>query len=140
MIDDTKAVFQAFAAYSQAFNALDPNSVAPYIHLPALLVTVDAVIPISNDAEVKGTFKQFFEKLEQGNFKESKLHSLQINQVSQNQAIVSGTATRYKTDGSVLEHFGLTYTLRKVDKDWKIVAGVLHDPTEFSATIPFSPK
>lgn len=139
MTDDTKAVFKTFTDYAQAFNTLNPDLVAPFIHLPALLITLDAVIPISNDAEVKGTFSQFFEQLKQGDFKESKVHGLQINQVSQNQAIVSGTATRYKTNGSVLEHFGFTYTLRKVDKDWKIVAGVLHKPTEFSATVSLSP-
>jgi hypothetical protein len=43
-------------------------------------------------------------------------------------ALVSVGRIRYRTDGSELEQLGETYTLRKVDGDWKIVVAMVHDP------------
>lgn len=95
MTDETKAIFQTFSAYSKDFGTLNPELVAPYFHLPAMLITSAQVAPISDVEEVKGIFAILFENLKKQNFKESRLDSLHINQLSQNQAIVSGIATRY---------------------------------------------
>jgi hypothetical protein len=35
---------------------------------------------------------------------------------------------RFNTNGQELERLGETYTLRKVDNDWKIVVAMVHDP------------
>ena len=54
--------------------------------------------------------------------------------LSENIAIVSGSAIRYKkdslTDAEVeLERIGVTYSFRKAPANtWKIVAGIIHEP------------
>jgi hypothetical protein len=48
--------------------------------------------------------------------------------MSEDIALVSVSRVRYKTDGSELEQLGETYTFRKTEKDWKIVAAMVHDP------------
>lgn len=134
--DTINSIFKTFTEYSTAFGKLDPELIPTYFHLPAMLMNAEIVAPMTDTQDVKNVFTKLFEKLKHDNFKGSKLDSLKIYEVSQNQAIVTGVATRYREDGSVLEHFGLTYTFRNTDQGWKIIVGVLHDPNEFSASTP----
>jgi hypothetical protein len=134
--DTIAAVFKLFTDYSIDFGKLDSNLIPTYFHLPSMLMTSKIVAPMGDENQVKKVFTQLFEKLKHDKFKESKLDSLNISKVSENQAIVTGVATRYREDDSVLEHFGLTYTLRNTNQGWKIIVGVLHDPNEFSASVP----
>lgn len=134
--DAIAAVLKTFTDYSIDFGKLNPDLIPQYFHLPAMLMTSKDVELMTDEYKVKAVFKELFDQLEFAEFKESKLNSLQIRQVSDNQAIVMGVATRYKQNDSILDHFGLTYTLRNTDKGWKIIVGVLHDPNEFSATVP----
>jgi hypothetical protein len=67
------------------------------------------------------------------NFKESKIiGELKTTQLSDNQGQVVGIAKRFDKDNKEIEHFGFTYTLRKVKDKWKIIAGVLHEPETLS--------
>ena len=51
-----------------------------------------------------------------------------VNQMSDNTALVTVSRIRYATDGRELERFGETYTLRKIEGDWKIAVAMIHDP------------
>ncbi|HEY5138117.1 MAG TPA: hypothetical protein VIJ25_02190 [Methylococcales bacterium] len=134
--DTIAAVLKTFTDYSNDFGKLEPDLMPKYFHLPAMLMTSGEVALMTENSSVIGVFTQLFAQLEHAGFKESKLNSLQISLVSEKQSIVSGVATRYKQNDSILEHFGLTYTLRRTDNSWKIIVGVLHDPNEFSASVP----
>jgi hypothetical protein len=129
MKDLTKDVRDTFSAYSEAFGTLDPNQVVKFFNTPAMLMTPKDFALMLDEATIKLVFLQLFTDLKQKNFKESTLNSYQVTQLSENQAIVSGAATRYDKAGKVLEEFGLTYTLRLDSSQWKIVAGVLHETT-----------
>jgi hypothetical protein len=73
------------------------------------------------------------DKLRKENFKESKiLGSLQVSQFSDNQGLVVGVAKRFNQEDEEMEHFGFTYTLREVEGNWKIIAGVLHESETLS--------
>lgn len=65
--------------------------------------------------------------LEKDNYDHSETDQLSTKLLSKNTALVSGIGTRLKKDGSELEKFGFTYTMRKTDTDWKIIAGIIHD-------------
>ena len=52
---------------------------------------------------------------------------LEVSQVSETIAFVSVSRVRYKTDKQELERLGETYTFRKRDDTWKIVAAATHD-------------
>jgi len=93
-----------------------------------MLMTSEQVALMKNDEDIRGVFAALFHNLKLNSFKRSELESTQVKQLSQSQAVVSGVATRYREDGSVLEHFGLTHTQRKMEQDWQIIVGVLHDP------------
>jgi hypothetical protein len=123
----------AFGAYAQAFNSLDPKQVEPFFHLPAMLMTSAEVAVMQNSIEVCKVFKTLMEDLKVKDFKESKIiGSLKVTQLSDNQGQVVGVAKRFNKADKEIEHFGFTYTMRKVEDRWKIIAGVLYEPETFS--------
>ncbi len=125
--DQTASILATFRDYTQAFETLDPQQVVPYFHQPAMLVTTAKVSVLNNTDDIKRVFWILFANLTLKEFKCTQIDALRAEQVSENQAIVSGTATRYDINNLVLDRFGLNYTLRKVDGNWKIVVGILHD-------------
>jgi ketosteroid isomerase-like protein len=127
MQDKTNAILQAFGAYAKDFESLDPEKVAPYFHANATLMTAREVAFMSDQSAVKNVFQLLFDDLKGKGFKYSKMNSAHVKQLSDNQAVVSGSATRYRSDKTELETFGLTYTLREEKDTWKIIFGILHD-------------
>ena len=126
-------ILKEFGAYAQTFNLLEPSKVAPFFHLPAMLITSEEVAIMQNSVEVCGVFEKLMNDLRKRKFKESKIiGSLKVTQLSDNQGQVVGVAKRFDELGTEIEHFGFTYTLRKVETKWKIIAGVLYEPATLS--------
>jgi 3-oxoadipate enol-lactonase len=126
-------ILREFGAYAQTFNLLDPKQVEPFFQVPAMLITSEEVAVMQNSIEVCGVFEKLMNDLRTKKFKESKIiGSLKVTQLSDNQGQVVGVAKRFNESGTEIEHFGFTYTLRKVETKWKIIAGVLYEPETFS--------
>lgn len=139
MEDQREAILKTFVAYIQNFNLLQPTKVAPFFHLPAILITSGQVAVMQTSIEVLGVFAVLIDDLKDKSFKQSKIiGDLQITQLSDNQGQVVGAAKRFNDRDEEIEYFGFTYTLRKIqDKgtvtdEWKIIAGVLHEAETLS--------
>jgi 3-oxoadipate enol-lactonase len=129
MDNQLDAIRNTFIEYAQAFNRLDPIQVEPFFQVPSMLMTSEQVVVMKESKEVIRVFTVLMDGLKKKNFKESKiLGSLKVSQLSNNQGQVIGIAKRFDTKDKEIEHFGFTYTLRKVEEKWKIIAGVLHEP------------
>jgi hypothetical protein len=127
------AILQTFGAYIQAFNSLEPTKVLPFFHLPAMLMTTKEVAVMEKPIEVLGIFAMLMDDLKHKNFKESQIvGALEVKQLSDNQGQVIAVAKRFNDKDEEIEHFGFTYTLRKVEDTWKIVTGVLYEPEPLS--------
>jgi hypothetical protein len=126
-------ILRSFGAYAQTFNLLDPKQVEPFFHSPAMLMTSAEVAMMQNSVEVCKVFETLMNDLKIKEFKESKIiGSLKVTQLSDNQGQVVGVAKRFNKADKEIEHFGFTYTMRKVKDKWKIIAGVLYEPETFS--------
>jgi hypothetical protein len=132
MNNQLDAIKNTFIKYAKAFNLLDPKQVEPFFQIPSIMMSSDLVMVMKESNEVIGLFKALMNKLKYDNFKESKILSLQISQLSDNQGLVIGVAKRFNQADQEIEHFGFTYTMRKVEDNWKIIAGVLHEPETLS--------
>jgi 3-oxoadipate enol-lactonase len=133
MTTELAAIKDSFIAYSIAFNSLQPTKVLEFFHLPAMLMTSKEVAVMEKSIEVLGVFAILMDGLKEQKFKESKIVSpLKITQLSENQGQVVAVAKRFNQANEEIEHFGFTYTLRKVEDKWKIIAGVLHEPATLS--------
>jgi hypothetical protein len=136
MEDQLKAIESIedeFIAYSIAFNLLEPTKVLDFFHLPAMLMTSKEVALMEKPLEVLGVFAILMDGLKAQQFKESKIVSpLKITLLSENQGQVVAVAKRFNQADEEIEHFGFTYTMRKVEGHWKIISGILHEPETFS--------
>jgi hypothetical protein len=132
MTDQTPAIPKTFAetfgAYAKAFNTLEPKEVEHFFNKPSMLMTSEEYVVMTDSKTVLGVFEKLMKSLKAKDFKESKVLSLETKQLSDNQGLVVGTAKRFDKADQEIEHFGFTYTLRKVGDEWKIIVGVLHDP------------
>jgi hypothetical protein len=126
-------ILKTFIDYIKAFNSLEPTKVLPFFNVPAMLITSKEVAVMQKPIEVLGVFAILMDDLKHKNFKESQIvGSLEVNQLSENQGEVIGVAKRFDRSDAEIEHFGFTYTLRKVEDKWKIIAGVLYEPETLS--------
>lgn len=137
-MNDESTVLDTFRDYTEAFRKLDPKALLPFYHYPALVINKDEkpkilIHPIIGLFGFSGVMKDLRKK----GFGYSKLHELSAKQLSENVVIVSGTATRHRKDDTEIEKIGFTYTLQKTSKQWKIVAGIIHDAETF-LTLPKS--
>ncbi len=153
MSNEIEAVKAQFIKYSEVFNKLDPKLILPFFALGSILITTGVVATMTTEQEVEGVFTQFMGLLKKQNFTCSKLDvdNLSAKMLSDNIAIVSGSAIRYKKEPGTdtkeveLERIGVTYTFRKdppaptakateppateaTANPWKIVAGIIHQP------------
>ncbi len=148
MFNEIEAVKAQFIEYSKVFNKIDPKLILPFFAVGSILITTGVVATMTTEQEVEGVFTQFMGLLKKQNFTHSELDldNLSAKMLSDNMAIVSGSAIRYKKDPGTdtkeveLERIGVTYTFRKDipeatattpqpnDGIWKIVSGIIHKP------------
>jgi NTF2-like protein (DUF6841) len=93
-----------------------------------MFVSPQGVRVLATPSEVESLFNRLMESLTARGFAQSWLTDFEVKQMSEDIALVSVSRVRYKTDGSELEQLGETYTFRKTENDWKIVAAMVHDP------------
>ena len=127
MNNDPQAVLSTFYRYAKTFEALNPLPVLAFYHYPAILISPNKAVAVKNRIVGFVTFLIIMHDLKRRKYGYSKTESLSVRQLSHNLAIVSGTVIRYKKDDTELERFGLTYTLRQVAGNWKIIVGILHE-------------
>ncbi|QZZ20961.1 hypothetical protein J5X98_00115 [Leptothermofonsia sichuanensis E412] len=118
-------ILKTFLDYARAFETLVPSAVLPFYHYPAILISEQKPAKITNKIIGCVVFKIAMTKLKWRGYDHSETESLEVRQLRDDLAIVTGTVIRYKKDDSELERFDLNYTMRKVNHDWKIIIGVL---------------
>ena len=128
MARDDEAIVQAFRNYVQAFQSLEARAPVPYCQLPCLFISDQGVRVMANAGELQAFIAGLMESLKARGFSRSEVADMRVNQMSENIALVSVRRIRYKTDGSELERLGETYTFRKIDNDWKVLAAMVQDP------------
>ncbi|MBD2033771.1 hypothetical protein H6F76_01660 [Leptolyngbya sp. FACHB-321] len=126
-------ILETFQDYAEAFETLDPSVILPFYQYPAILISEQKPVKITNKIIGWAAFKIAMTRLKRRGYDHSKTESLEVRQVRDNLAIITGTVIRYKKDNSELERFDLNYTLRKVKSDWKIIVGTLLEVAEKSA-------
>jgi len=90
---------------------------------------------MTSPSEVESLLAAMMSALQRRGYGRSEIADMSVNRVSNSGAVVSVRRIRYRTDGSELERLGETYMLREVDRDWKIVAAMVHDPGAILALV-----
>ena len=127
MAEDTQIILDTFQNYAKTFETLNPLAVLHFYHYPALLISPTKVAAINNQLEGLVKLTIVMTELKFRGYDHAQTQSLSVRQLDDNLAIVSGTVIRYKKDATELERFGLTYTLRRVEENWRIITGMLYN-------------
>jgi hypothetical protein len=128
MSRDEETIARFFNEYVQAFQTLEPRSVTSYCDVPCMFITPQRVRVMTSPTEVESLLAGMMSALKARNYSRSEIVEMGVNQMSDSNALVSVSRVRFNTNGQELERLGETYTLRKVDNDWKIVVAMVHDP------------
>ena len=118
-------ILKTFLEYAQAFETLQPSVVLPFYQYPAILITEQKPVKITNNLFGWIAFKIAMMGLKRRGYHHSKTKSLEVRQLRDDLAVITGTVIRYRKDDSELERFDLNYTMRKVDDSWQIIVGTL---------------
>jgi ketosteroid isomerase-like protein len=144
MTDEEILIKTTFEQYADAFQALEPAKVIPFIHFPAIFISPEKIAVMGNQIVGHLGFRKVMKDLKKRCFSRSIARSIEVQQLSDNLALVTGIVIRYKRctttePETLLECFNLNYTMRKVKGTWKIVVGVLTEtahPAEDSKPLP----
>jgi hypothetical protein len=132
MNDETPQILATFREYTETFRQKKAAPLLRFYAFPALMVDRDEKPKVlSNSVIAFIGLSLAIQKLKTQGYECSHLHELGAKQLRENLAIVSGTATRHDKQKEIIDKFGFTYTLCKTDKNWKIIAGIIHDIETF---------
>ncbi len=124
---DEQEVLKTFEEYSEKFQSLKPRDVMDYYHYPSILISDDKAAALKNKLEAWFVLTKVMGDLKQQGYKYNLTRDLKVTFQSARLATLTGAATRFREDKSVILDFGLTYTFREVRDRWKIIAGIIHD-------------
>lgn len=125
---DTALVEKTFRDYSDSFKLKKPSALIQFYKYPALLMDRHDDRPKILHNRIVAFFGLWraMRRLKKGGYVESKLLQLKVQGLSNDLAVVSGSAERLGGGGKVIDEFDYSYTLCLRNKSWKIVAGFLY--------------
>lgn len=108
----------------------DPQALATEIFvLPWIAVTGDGVRITLTEEENLARFEQAIAGLVERGWNRSIFTTKNVCVLTADAAIVSGTNTRTRGDGSVMSVNGVSYILARTDDGWRTISFVSHPPT-----------
>lgn len=120
-------ITRAFHRYVETFHTLDPTATIRYLHLPCMLIDPRGVRVMSSEREAETLLTMVMNDLRTRGYARSEITESHVHLMNDRTALLSVSRVRYAISGEAMERFGETYTLRKVNDDWKIVVAMVHD-------------
>ena len=132
MNPEEQNIEKTYRDYVKAFETLEPNAVLPYYHTPCMIISSKKVYTLTTPEEIAANFAMGMEALRKVDYARTDIVDLEINLKGVGVAVVSADLKRYTRDGKQLGSQGgiyrYTYTFRKQEDNWRVVAAISHDP------------
>lgn len=119
------AVFDQVAA---RFGSADLATLRALYHLPCTAILGQGPQVLLDSAAFDRFFGSVLQRLRAQGFHHSAYRDLAVKTLAPSLALASMHWTRYRTDGSVLEILGATYTLIETDGVWRMAVLISHGP------------
>lgn len=140
MADDLGAIVgeveAAYRHYVEVFNGRDPNEIAALYHRPhAQVIGEIGLSLVTDDADQQEWYEFVMAVLDDQGWSRTEIDDLWIWPLSDSVAQLVSHVTRYRSDGSVLNHARANYTLCRRDGSWRVVLSfpLLEDGFELPA-------
>jgi ketosteroid isomerase-like protein len=125
--DEYSGVLEAFGRYTKAFQALDARAVAQHFHEPALFITPKEIVSLPTVQTVEQAYSRVMADMPP-DYVRTEFSPLSEHRLSDDLAMVSGSGAWKNAANDDLMPFGMTYTLRRSGKAWRIVVAAIHAP------------
>lgn len=113
--------------YCAAFRPGNIAAIAKLYHLPVTMMVGEQISTLNNEQRVMDMLEAIVRSLVARGFDHSRVDDCYIHPLTSNSALISATFSRLKTDGTVLEQLGATYTVVNTDDGYRIAVLVAHD-------------
>ena len=123
--NEDSEVLEAFAQYTQAFQALDARALAQHFHEPASFITPKEVVCLPTIEAVEHTYARVMADLP-SDYVRTEFSPLSVHRLSDDLTMVSGRGAWKNAANDDLMPFGMTYTLRRVGQAWRSVVAATH--------------
>jgi hypothetical protein len=128
------SAIESFRGYAAAFQKLDAREVARHFHIPALLIAPHAVFPLPDAGAVEKEYRRVLGDAAAKGYARTEFSPLLERHLAEDLAVITGNGAWHKASGEELQRFGITYTLRQLQGEWRIVVAAIHDPHPSPAT------
>lgn len=128
MSNKIQAIEQLFQNIVEHFSAGDLDQYFNLFDMPCLLVMEQGNMVVTNKQTLQGLFDPIMARLRAGGYDRSAYTKLSTHLLSPTLAITSMVWNRYRADNSLLETQGVTYTLKLIDGQWRMVVLHPHEP------------
>lgn len=113
--------------YCAAFRPGNIAAIAKLYHLPVTMMVGEQISTLNSEQRVVDMLEAIVRSLVARGFDHSRVDDCYIHPLTSNSALISATFSRLKTDGTVLEQLGATYTVVNTDDGYRIAVLVAHD-------------
>ncbi len=132
MNPEEQNIINTYHDYVRAFETLEPNAILPYYHAPCMIISSKKVYTLATPEEIASNFALGMEALRKAEYKRTDIIDLDVKLKGIGVAVVIADLKRYTRDGKQLGSQGgiyrYTYTFRKEEDRWRVVAAISHDP------------
>jgi len=125
MIDNPQA---ALRAYLRALEALDPEALLPFYHLPSMFIAPQGAFAAPDASALRALLAQFISQLRAQSYRRTEMSGLAVQALSPRLASCSGVFVRYNASGDEIARAGFNYLMLEDDGSWKIVVAIVHEP------------
>lgn len=129
MADAEKIILDMLRELFRSFQTLDPGAVVPYYQTPSMSIAPERVSVMATAADVQARFAPLMERLRESGYARSEVNEARVTSLGDKLALLDVKGARYKANGQLLESFAVTYTLRKISGEWKIVVIASYPPS-----------
>jgi hypothetical protein len=125
--NETSGALEAFRFYTQAFQALDARAVAQQFHQPAFIITPKDVLALPTIEAVEQAYTQVMADMPP-DYARTEFSPISEHRLSDDLTMVSGSGVWKNAANEDLRSFGMTFTLRRSGRAWRIVVATIHAP------------
>lgn len=126
---DEKAVGQVLRAYEDAWSRHDARAIASFYHEPAVRVSPGGPAVRESRAVQEAFFTGLLASLVKQGYATSTWERLDVRLLDPNTAIASGVVVRRRSDGTLFQRQGVTYSLWRDAEGWRIFLSATHAPS-----------
>ena len=114
--------------YCTAFRPGNIVAVAEFYNVPLTMISDGRVAVVDDRSKIISIFNATMADLAGKGFDHSRVDNCAVHPLTDNTALISATFSRLKSDGSILERLGATYTVINDGDNYKIATLIAHAP------------